>query len=69
MMRSDFYSLPYAARRAIRQGEREADIARQRAWSIRELEAEVTRLEKELAAANETIAALRTQSGSNENVG
>jgi hypothetical protein len=54
-MRSDFYSLPWAAQQAIRRGEHVASVARRRAWSIQELEAKVAELEKQLEAANETI--------------
>jgi hypothetical protein len=43
-MRSDFWSLPYAARQAIRKGESEAETARQRAYTISELRKENDRL-------------------------
>lgn len=60
-MRSDFYSLPWAAQQAIRRGEREATVARQRAWSIQELQTKVDELEKQLAEANATISALSNE--------
>jgi hypothetical protein len=60
-MRSDFYSLPWAAQQAIRRGERDADIARFRARSMSELQAKVGELEKLLAEANATISALRSE--------
>jgi len=62
-MRSDFYSLPWAAQQAIRRGEHDAAVARRRAWNISEMQAKVDDLEKQLAEANETIAALRSKGG------
>jgi hypothetical protein len=50
-MRSDFYSLPWAAQQAIRRGEREARTARARAYTVAELEAKVAELEAALEEA------------------
>jgi len=62
-MRSDFYSLPWAAQQAIQRGEHDAAVARRRAMDISDLRAKVDELEKQLAEANETIAALRSKGG------
>jgi hypothetical protein len=62
-MRSDFYSLPWAAQQAIRRGITAQHEAEQRAWSISELRAKITELEKQLAEANATIAALTQEKG------
>lgn len=43
-MRSDFWGLPWAAQRAIRQGEFDAQVARRRAWTVQDLEKQVASL-------------------------
>jgi hypothetical protein len=58
-VRSDFWSLPYAARQAIQRGESAEYEAQQRAYSMEQLRNKVADLERLLAAANETIAALK----------
>ena len=46
LMRSDFYSLPWAAQQAIQRGEHDAAVARRRAMDISDLRAKVDELEK-----------------------
>jgi uncharacterized protein YceH (UPF0502 family) len=54
-MRSDFWSLPYAARRAIQRGESAAFESDRQSSVIRRLEARIAELEKENAELRASI--------------